>query len=134
MASDIYEYTDAQGRTQRVDDLTKVPKDRLQHMLVIGGEDAPAERGTAAAAAPAPAAPPNSVGGIGLEVWAVSGALMAVAVFNKRFMLRLFCASTSIIWLLYNGYDVFTKSNLAQTSERKPRKAAVSQPAPESEP
>ncbi|TPW18982.1 MAG: hypothetical protein FD126_3141, partial [Elusimicrobia bacterium] len=33
MASDIYEYTDAKGRTHRVDDLTQVPKDRLQHML-----------------------------------------------------------------------------------------------------
>lgn len=133
MAADTYEYTDAQGRVQRVDDLSKVPKDRLQHMLVIGGEDAPAELGKAAAAAPPPAAPPNSAGGIGLEVWAVSGALMAVAVFNKRFMLRLFCASTSIIWLLYNGYDVFSKSELAQMSEKKPKKAVVA-PPPEIEP
>lgn len=131
MAADIYEYTDAQGRTHRVDDLSQVPRDRLKHMLVIGGEEAPAEPGTAAAAAPPPAAPPNSVGGIGLEVWAVSGALMAVAVFNKRFMLRLFCASTSIIWLLYNGYDVFSKSNLAQTSERKPKKVIVAPPPEE---
>lgn len=131
MAADIYEYTDAQGRTQRVDDLSKVPKDRLQHMLVIGGEDAPAEPGTAAAAAPPPAAPPNSVGGIGLEVWAVSGALMAVAVFNKRFMLRLFCVSTSIIWLLYNGWDVFSKSDMARPSERKPKKVMAAPPSEE---
>lgn len=128
MAADIYEYTDAQGRTQRVDDLSKVPQDRLQHMLVIGGEDAPAGPGAAAAAAPPPAAPPNSVGGIGLEVWAVSGVLMAVAVFNKRFLLRLFCFSTSVIWLLYNGYDLFSKSDLAKSSERKPKKVVVAPP------
>ena len=132
MAADIYEYTDAQGRTQRVDDLSTVPQDRLQHMLVIGGEDAPAGPGAGAAAAiPSPAAPSGSVGGIGLEVWAVSGVLMAVAVFNKRFLLRLFCFSTSIIWLLYNGYDLFSKSDLAKSSERKPKKVFVAPPPEE---
>ena len=129
MAADIYEYTDAQGRTQRVDDLSKVPQDRLRHMLVIGGEEETAAAPGAVAPPPkTAAAAPGAVGGIGLEVWAVSALLMAVAVFNKRFMLRLFCASTSIIWLLYNGYDTFTQSDLARMSEKKPKKAAVAPP------
>ena len=131
MAADIYEYIDAQGRTQRVDDLMKVPPDRLKHMLIIGGEDEPANAATTGAPAKAAAPPPpaNSMGGIAMEVWGVSALLMLVAVFNKRFMLRLFCALFSIIWLLYNGYDSFTKSELAQMSERKPRKASAAPPA-----
>lgn len=36
----VYQYTDAQGRVHRVANMTQVPKDRIQHMLVIGGEEA----------------------------------------------------------------------------------------------
>lgn len=134
MAADIYEYTDAQGRTQRVDDLSKVPPDRLKHMLVIGGEDEPAPGQTGAPAAPAKAPPPPAgPGGIALEVWAVSAFLMTVAVFNKRFMLRLFCGLTAIVWLLYNGYDTFMQSDLARTAEKKPRRASAARQNPAEE-
>ncbi|TBR23718.1 hypothetical protein EPO15_05435 [bacterium] len=132
MASDIYEYTDAEGRTVRVDDLTKVPKDRLKHMLVIGGEDEPATTATTGAAPKAPAAPAPKPG-IAPEVWAVSAFLMLVGIFNKRFMLRVFCVAMSIIWVLYNGYDVFMTSDLARTAEKKPKKASVAPPAPAQE-
>lgn len=36
----VYQYTDAQGGIHRVSRISQVPKDRLRHMLVIGGEEA----------------------------------------------------------------------------------------------
>lgn len=124
MASDIYEYTDAQGRTHRVDDLMKVPKDRLNHMLVIGGEDEPAAGATTATTAAPPKAAAAASGplGIPMDVWGVSAFLMMVGIFNKRFMLRVFCIAMSIIWVLYNGYDVFMNSSLSRTAEKETKK------------
>lgn len=121
MASDTYEYTDANGRTHQVDDITKVPKDRLKHMLVIGGEDEPATTATTGAQ-PKAAEPPKSSAAIAPEVWAVSGFLMLVGIFNKRFMLRVFCIAMSIIWVLYNGYDSFMASGLSKTAQKEPKK------------
>ena len=122
MAADIYEYTDAQGRTHQVDDVMKVPKDRLKHMLVIGGEDEPAATTATTAAAPKAPPPANGLLGIPMEVWGVSAFLMLVGIFNKRFMLRVFCIALSIIWVLYNGYDVFMSSSLSKTAEKAPKK------------
>lgn len=130
MAADIYEYTDAQGRVHRVDSLSKVPKDRLRHMLVIGADDAAAAGGAPAASVETPAAAPAPKAGaaLGPEVWGVSAVLMAVGLFNKRFLLRVVCIAVSVIWLLYNGYDVFMASDLGRTAEREPRKPAAAPP------
>lgn len=132
MAADVYEYTDARGRKHRVDDISQVPQDRLQHMLVIGGEDEAAPTTTASTAKAAPL-PTGAKSEIPMDVWAVSAFLLLVGIFNKRFMLRVFCVAMAFIWVLYNGYDVFMGSELARTAEKKPRKASAAQQAPAEE-
>ena len=55
------------------------------------------------------------------ETYAVSAALFLYAVFSKKFLLRLFCALTAVIYLLYSGWDGFINSDLARTAEKKPK-------------
>ena len=123
MADTVYEYTDAGGGVHRVSDLSQVPKDRLRFMVAIGVEE-PAPGQASVGAAPSlthhslkPAIPP--------EAWAVSGAMMLFALFSKgRFLLRVFCGVTAVIYLLYSGWDGFITSDLARTAERTPKKKA----------
>lgn len=131
MANDIYEYTDARGGTHRVNDLSQVPKDRLQHMLVIGGEDAqPGQPAPGAVpAAPAKANAPIFTKTLGPEVWGVSAALFLFAVFSKKFLLRVLCVGVSVVWLLYNSWDVFLASGFTQVEERHPKPRAAAPPA-----
>ena len=130
--ADVYEYTDAQGHKHRVNSISEVPKDRIRHMLVIGGDDEDAQTGAATAAEPKAAAQTGAKAqGIATEVWAVSAVLMLVGIFNKRFMLRVFCVAMSIIWVLYNGYDVFMQSDLARASEKKAKKPVAAPANPD---
>ncbi len=133
MAEDTYEYTDAKGGVHRVHDLNQVPKDRLRHMLVIGGEDAPPVQGAQGAvrAAPAKAGAPLFTKTLGPEVWAVSGALFLVGVFSKKFLLRVFCVGMAVVWLLYSSWDVFLASGFAKTEEQAPKPRAAAPRADE---
>lgn len=120
MADTIYEYTDAQGGVHRVDDLSQVPKDRIRHMVAIGVDEAPQTAAVAAAPAaptPKPQLPP--------AVWAVSGALLLGAFFSKRFLIRVFCGLTAVIYLLYHGWDLFQASGYTTVEERQPKPRAV---------
>ena len=127
MAEDTYEYTDAKGGVHRVQDLKQVPKDRLRNMLVIGGEDAPPAQAAQGAvpAAPAKAAAPLFTKTLGPEVWGVSAALFLFAVFSKKFLLRVVCVGMSVVWLLYNGWDVFLASGFTKIEERTPKPRAA---------
>ena len=130
MAEDTYEYTDAKGGVHRVHELGQVPKDRLQHMLVIGAEDAAPAQGAVPAAA-RPKAPPIFTKTLGPEVWVVSVTLFLVGVFSKKFLLRVLCVGLSVIWLLYNSWDVFLASGLTKVEERTPKPRAAAPPAEE---
>lgn len=118
MADAIYEYTDAKGGVHRVSDISQVPKDRIQHMLVIGAEEAQAE----GAVAPPPAAPQASFGSLGPQVWGVSAVLFFVGLKSNKFLLRVFCVMTAALWILYNSWDLFLASEYSRTAEKEVRK------------
>lgn len=121
MADTVYEYTDAKGGVHRVTDIGKVPKDRIQHMLVIGADEAPAE-GAEGAPPPGPNLPKPSFDSMGPQVWAVSAVLLVVGLKSKKFLLQVFCVMTAALWLLYNCWDVFLASEYSRTAEREVRK------------
>ncbi|MDE2292982.1 MAG: hypothetical protein KGL53_12945 [Elusimicrobia bacterium] len=112
----VYEYTDAHGGTHRVSSLSQVPKDRLQHMLVIGADEPKTQAGAQAAG---PSGPAPKV--IPTQVYAVSGALLLVGLYSKRFLLRVFCILAAFLYFFYSGYDVFMGSKYAHVQERTPR-------------